>query len=103
VLTAALILWHMLLTELGTSAGPIMVGNVASALWGVRSTEPEGTGMFKSRIREENGPPQPKLAIPREAEPLPPRPELQPAYVPAGQPISYRGLLIRRQQESGLW
>jgi hypothetical protein len=103
VLTAALVLWHMLLTEVGTAAGSIMVSNVAGQLWAGAEPADEGTRNLRARIREHDSTPRPTLPLPPGTEPLPPRPPLQPAYVPAGQPISYRGLWIRRQQESGLW
>lgn len=109
VLTAGMLCWRSLLTPAATAAGPIMIGNVAAGLWGsIRSAEPaspklEGTGgTVKFRTNAEDSPPQPRLAIPAEAEIADRRPQ-PPPIIPAGAPISYRGLSIRLAQERGTW
>jgi hypothetical protein len=62
----------------------------------------EGTRtVFRTKPEESPPQPQPRLAIPMECEVAggaPPRPT-----IPVGAPISYRGLTIRRQQDSGTW
>jgi hypothetical protein len=96
VFAAALALWRTLLPEVNTTPGACVVCITAGQLWA--SAEPEGTS--KLRIREHDSPPQPTLAIPPEAEVVrrPPQPT-----IPAGAPVSYRGLSIRLAQERGTW
>jgi hypothetical protein len=103
VFVAAMLCWRSLLTPAATAAGPIMVGNMAARLWagGAEPTPPklEGEGTtVKFKSRDESGP---RLAIPREAEVADRRPQPQ-AIIPAGAPVSLRGLAIRLQQERGV-
>jgi hypothetical protein len=105
VLAAVTVLWHHLLPELNTAAGPCVIGNTAGRLWsGDRRAEPappkpEGTETLRFRTKAEDSPPQPTLTAPPEAEVVrrPPRPT-----IPAGAPVSYRGLSILLRQERGL-
>jgi hypothetical protein len=104
VLTAAMILWHHLLPQAATAAGPIVIGNVAGGLWG--GADPpklESTGGTLKHRTNNTDPPGPRLAIPPEAQTVyaygpPPGPT-----APAGAPISLRGVAIRRLQDSGVW
>jgi hypothetical protein len=106
IFTAATVLWHQLLPELGTTSGPIMVGNVAGQLWASAEPTPpkpiEGTETLRTKTNAEDSPPRPHLAAPPETEVVqrPYRPYQ--AYLPAGAPVSLRGLAIRRQQERGI-
>lgn len=105
VFAAAMLCWRSLLTPAATAAGPVMVGNTAGMLWA--STEPtppkpEGTEtLFGARTKTETeDSPGPRLSIPAECEVAggpPPRPT-----IPAGAPISLRGLALRRAQERGV-
>jgi hypothetical protein len=101
VFTAAMLCWRTLLPQAATAAGPILVANCASMLWGgAAQPKPERTEMFGARTKPvEDSPPGPSLSIPVEAEVVrrPPRPT-----IPAGAPVSYRGLSILRRQEQGI-
>jgi hypothetical protein len=106
VFVEAMLCWRSLLQPAATSAGPIMVGNMAARLWGggAEPTPPklEGEGTtVKFKSRDEKWPPQPRLAIPPETAVADRRPQPR-AIIPAGAPISSRGLAIRRQQERGI-
>jgi hypothetical protein len=94
----------MLLRQLLPEADTYMVSITAGQLWGSRSVEPippklEGTTV-KSRIRDENGP-RPTLPRTVGTEVAVGGPERRPT-IPAGAPVSLRGLAIRRQQERGV-
>ena len=102
VFTAGMLCWRSLLTIAATAAGPIMVANCAGMLWGGAAEPPklEGTG-GTLKHRTNTDPPQPMLAIPPEAEVADRRPQPR-AIIPAGAPVSLRGLAILRQRERGL-
>ena len=106
VLTAGLLCWRSLLNMAATAAAPCMIGNTAAELWGHRRAKPvppkleETGGIVKHQTNTD--PPGPTLAAPPETMVLhrPYRPYQ--AYLPAGAPVSLRGLAIRRQQERGI-
>ncbi len=109
VFVAAMVLWHHLLPEVNIAAGGCIVGNVAGQLWGIRSVEPPETSenldesrTLRARKVDDVTPPRPTLAAPIETRAQwddgpPARPT-----IPAGAPVSLRGLAILRQRERGL-
>jgi hypothetical protein len=103
-----MMVWRMLLPEVDTDAAACIVAGAVAQLWGIRGDElappkDEGTTTtVRTRIRDENGPPQPqpRLAIPAEAAVAERRPAR--AYLTPRAPVNLAGLaeLRRREQYS---
>jgi hypothetical protein len=108
IFVVVLAMWRSLLPEVDTDARPAMVCNVAGQLWGSGAgpapppIENLRTGPRIMKV-DDSTPPRATMAAPLETrvrqwdDGPPPRPT-----IPAGAPVSLRGLAIRRLQERGI-